>query len=80
MPSENEMGRKIRELHGSLLDSTVEEPIFKDYTKVLTQAKRYEMGTYDPPQNCQKLAIKYCNEEIWNGKFERGKKLLIRVA
>ena len=26
-----------------------------------------EMGTYDPPQNCQKLAIKYCNEEIWNG-------------
>ena len=25
-----------------------------------------EMGTYDPPQNCQTLAIKYCNEEIWN--------------
>ena len=24
------------------------------------------MGTYDPPRNCQKLAIKYCNEEIWN--------------
>ena len=24
------------------------------------------MGTHDPPQNCQKLAIKYCNEEIWN--------------
>ena len=28
------------------------------------------MGTYDPPQNCQKLAIKYCNEEIWNGHFQ----------
>ena len=25
------------------------------------------MGTHDPPQNCQKLAIKYCNKEIWNG-------------
>ena len=25
------------------------------------------MGTYDPSQNCQKLAIRYCNEEIWNG-------------
>ena len=25
-----------------------------------------EMGTYVPPQNCQKLAIKYCSEEIWN--------------
>ena len=24
------------------------------------------MGTYDPPQNCQKFAIEYCNEEIWN--------------
>ena len=24
------------------------------------------MDTYDPPRNCQKLAIKYCNEEIWN--------------
>ena len=24
------------------------------------------MGTYDPPQNCQKLGIKYWNEEIWN--------------
>ena len=24
------------------------------------------MGTYDPPQNCQKHAITYCNEEIWN--------------
>ena len=29
-----------------------------------------EMGTYDPPQNCQKLAIKYCNEEIWNGHLQ----------
>ena len=28
------------------------------------------MGTYDPPQNCQKLAIKYCNEEIWNRHFQ----------
>ena len=28
------------------------------------------MGTYDPPQNCQKLAIKYCNEEIWNGHLQ----------
>ena len=24
------------------------------------------MSTHDPPQNYQKLAIKYCNEEIWN--------------
>ena len=29
-----------------------------------------EMGTSDPPQNCQKLAIKYCNEEIWNGHLQ----------
>ena len=28
------------------------------------------MGTCDPPQNCQKLAIKYCNEEIWNGHLQ----------
>ena len=25
-----------------------------------------ETGTYDPPQNWQKLAIKHCNAEIWN--------------
>ena len=30
-----------------------------------------EMATYDLPQNCQKLAIKYCNEEIWNGHFQK---------
>ena len=35
LPSENEMHRKIRELHGSLRDSSDEEPPFKDYTKVL---------------------------------------------
>ena len=29
-----------------------------------------KMGTYDPPQNCQKLAIKYFNEEIWNGHLQ----------
>ena len=29
-----------------------------------------EMGTYDPPQNCQKLGFKYCNGEIWNGHLE----------
>ena len=28
------------------------------------------MGTYDPPQNCQKLAIKYCNKEISNGQLQ----------
>ena len=51
-----------------------------------------EMGTYDPPQNCQKLAIKYCNEEIWimgtfktntemwTLKHKRCRKLLIKVA
>ena len=31
---ENEMDRKIRELHSSLQDSSNEEPPFKDYTKV----------------------------------------------
>ena len=94
---ENEMDRKIRELHSSLQDSSNEEPPFKDYTKVfkdtgkksglvnkklselintLWQQKepldklKDEMGTYDPPQNCQKLAIKYCNEEIWNGHLQ----------
>ena len=38
------MNRKIRELHGSLQDSSDEEPPFKDYTKVLkkTQAKRVD--------------------------------------
>ena len=35
MTSENEMDRKKRELHGSLQDSSGEEPPFKDYTKVL---------------------------------------------
>ena len=25
-----------------------------------------ETGIYDPPQNWQKLAIKHCNEEIWD--------------
>ena len=28
------------------------------------------MGIYDPPQNCQKLAIKYYNKEIWNGHLQ----------
>ena len=91
MSSENEMDRKLRELHGSLQDSSNEKPSFKDYTKVLKDTGKRsvpinkklselintlwhqkepldklkdEMGTYDPPQNCQKLAIKYCNEEI----------------
>ena len=35
LPSENEMDRKIRELHDSLRDSSDEEPPFKDYTNVL---------------------------------------------
>ena len=35
LPSENGMGKKIKELHGSLQDSSSEEPLFKDYTKVL---------------------------------------------
>ena len=97
LPSENEMDRKIRELHGSLQDCSDEEPPFKDYTKVLKDTGKKsgpvnkklselintlwqqkepldklkdEMGTYDPPQNCQKLAIKYCNEEIWNGYLQ----------
>ena len=35
LPSENGMGRKIREFHSSLQDSSDEEPLFKDYTKVL---------------------------------------------
>ena len=29
------ISRKIRELHGSLEDSSDEEPLFKEYTKVL---------------------------------------------
>ena len=87
------MDRKIRELHGSLQNSSDEEPLLKDYTKVLKDTGKKsgavnkklselintlwqqkepldklkdEMGTYDPPQNCQKHAITYCNEEIWN--------------
>ena len=28
------------------------------------------MSTYDPPQNRQKLTIKYCNTEIWNGHLQ----------
>ena len=50
-----------------------------------------EMGTYDPRKTCQTLAIKYCNEEIWNRhlqantemwilKHKRCKKLLIKVT
>ena len=35
LSSENEMDRKIRELHGSLQYSSDEEPPFKDHTKVL---------------------------------------------
>ena len=34
LPSENKMDRKIRELHGSLHDSSDEEPPFKDYNKL----------------------------------------------
>ena len=91
LPSKNEMDIKIRELHGSLQDSSDEEPPFKDYNKVLKDTGKKsgpinkklselintlwqqkdpldklqdEMGISDPPQNCQKLAIKYCNEEI----------------
>ena len=29
------------------------------------------MGKYDLPQNCQKLAIKYCNEKIWNDHLQK---------
>ena len=90
------MDRKIRQLHGSLQDSSDEEPPFKDFTKVLKDTCKKsgsinrlseliktlwqqkepldqlkdEMDTYDPPQNYQKLAIKYCNEEIWNGYLQ----------
>ena len=86
VPSENEMGKKIRELHSSLQDSSDEEPLFKDCTKVLKDTGKKsglinkklselintlwqqkdpldklkdEVCTYDLPQNCQKLAIKY---------------------
>ena len=97
LPSKNEMNRKIRELHGSLQDSSNEEPPFKDYTKMLKDTDKKSgpvnkklselintlwqqkeplyklkgtMSTYDPPKNCQKLAIKYCNEEIWTGHLQ----------
>ena len=53
------------------------------------QKLKGEMGTYDPPQNCQKRGIKYYNGEIWNGhlqnkqkwilKHKKGRELLIRV-
>ena len=33
--SENKMGRKIRELHGSIQDSSYENPSFNDNIKVL---------------------------------------------
>ena len=93
LPSENEMDRKIRGLHGSLQDSCDEEPPFKYFTKVLKDTGKKSgpinkklsefintlwqqkepldklkdgMGTHDPPHNCQNLAIKYCNKEIWN--------------
>ena len=33
LPSKNEMDRKIRELHGSLQDSSDEEPPFKEHTR-----------------------------------------------
>ena len=87
------MDRKIRKLHGSLQDSSDEEPPFKDFTQVLKGTSKKsgpinkklselintlcqslwqqkelvdkpkdEIGTSDPPQHCQKLAIKYCNE------------------
>ena len=82
VPSENEMDRKIRELHSLLQDSSDEEPLLKDCTKkgkkiglinknlselinTLWQQKdpldklKDEVCTYDLPQNCQKLAIKY---------------------
>ena len=29
-----------------------------------------EIGKHGLPQNCQKLAIKYCNEKIWNGHLQ----------
>ena len=79
------MGKKIRELHSSLQDSSDEEPLFKDCTKVLKDTGKSrlinkklselintlcqqkdpldklkdEICTYDLPQNCQKLPIKY---------------------
>ena len=37
--------------------------------KSLDQLKD-ERVTYDPPQNCQKLSMKYCNDEIWNGQHQ----------
>ena len=37
-------------------------------TKPLDKLKD-ETDTYDPTQNCQKLAIKYYNE-IWNGHLQ----------
>ena len=42
LPSENEMDRKIRELHGSLQDSSDKESPIKDYTKVLKDAGKKE--------------------------------------
>ena len=46
LPSENEMDRKIRGLHGSLHDSSDEEPPFTDYTKVLK-----DTGKKSGPEN-----------------------------
>ena len=51
----NTLQKKLSELTNTLWQQ--KEPLDK---------LKDEMGTYDPPQNCQKHAITYCNEEIWN--------------
>ena len=40
LPSENEMHGKIRELHGSVQDSSDDEPPFNCYTKVLKDTSK----------------------------------------
>ena len=53
------INKKLSELINTLWQQ--KEPLYK------LKDKR---STYDTPKNCQKLAIKYCNEEIWTGHLQ----------
>ena len=59
---ENEMERKIRELHGSFQGSSYEEPPFKDHTKVLK-----DRGKNSGPINFQSSLTHFGNKKREDG-------------
>lgn len=47
--------------------------------KVPLYKLKYEIAKFDPPRNCNKLATKLCNKELWNNPLHKRHRNIQRV-